>query len=493
MGLGCKVTWGVGERVWHCFGAGKCTGESHGEGEYFGGRFSFWFVRLEQQIVDDNVGIQVRQNAVQNPSIQIIKSMNGLSVVLEIVNQYGNGNVVTTPDEGNGNGIYGNMIRCYNYRGDGHYASNYTVKSRKQDVAYLQQQLQIAQEEVTGIQSTQEEFEFITAVYAHEETERVKTDQLRVQNFEIQFLKEAAKFVQGFKSLAQEANESPAKQKALELEIERLLRAVASQDIMSIVQNNSVVFPKVNKTNAWSKPFTSNSAPSFRKSIVVYNERVIAPGIFRINHFKASRVDNFVPNKHIKVSVRTKPINVSQSYVITKNNVNSKTNGFYPKDVKNTTKTRRPFPRNNPQNDKVPSKSKSSQLLNNLEKIEENHRNLQSSSNKKHMSSECNNIKLAIRNAKSKDMNSHALNKNANVENVENVENQKKHKPKVKKPKRVRSKERLALPKPSKPRSCLRWSPTGRLLNLKGRIITSSESESQSNFSNGDNACTSNP
>ncbi|GJZ16565.1 hypothetical protein Tco_0552242 [Tanacetum coccineum] len=63
----------------------------------------------------------------------------------------------------------------------------------------------------------------------------------RVQNFEIQFLKEAAKFVRDFKSLAKEADESLAKHKALELEIKRLLRVVVSQDIMSIVQSNSVV------------------------------------------------------------------------------------------------------------------------------------------------------------------------------------------------------------------------------------------------------------
>ncbi|GJR58148.1 hypothetical protein Tco_1500310 [Tanacetum coccineum] len=41
-----------------------------------------------------------------------------------------------------------------------------------------------------------------------------------------------AKFVRDFKSLAKEADESLAKHKALELEIERLLRAVVSQDII---------------------------------------------------------------------------------------------------------------------------------------------------------------------------------------------------------------------------------------------------------------------
>nr|GEZ96888.1 hypothetical protein [Tanacetum cinerariifolium] len=52
---------------------------------------------------------------------------------------------------------------------------------------------------------------------------------------------EAAKFVGDFKSLAKEANESLAKHKALELEIEHLLRAVVSQDIISVVQKESVV------------------------------------------------------------------------------------------------------------------------------------------------------------------------------------------------------------------------------------------------------------
>nr|GFA32312.1 hypothetical protein [Tanacetum cinerariifolium] len=51
---------------------------------------------------------------------------------------------------------------------------------------------------------------------------------------------EAAKFFGDFKSLAKEADESLVQQKALELEIERLLRAVVSQHIMFVVQNNSV-------------------------------------------------------------------------------------------------------------------------------------------------------------------------------------------------------------------------------------------------------------
>nr|GEY58630.1 hypothetical protein [Tanacetum cinerariifolium] len=70
----------------------------------------------------------------------------------------------------------------------------------------------------------------------------------RVQNFELQFLKEAAKFVGDFKSLANEADVSLAKHKVLELEIECLLKAVVSQDILSVVQNASVVDSSVLQT-----------------------------------------------------------------------------------------------------------------------------------------------------------------------------------------------------------------------------------------------------
>nr|GEV72183.1 retrotransposon protein, putative, unclassified [Tanacetum cinerariifolium] len=63
----------------------------------------------------------------------------------------------------------------------------------------------------------------------------------RLQNFDIQFLKEACNFVGDFKSLTNKADASLAKYKELKLEIKRLLKAIVSQDIMLIVQNESVV------------------------------------------------------------------------------------------------------------------------------------------------------------------------------------------------------------------------------------------------------------
>nr|GFA11040.1 hypothetical protein [Tanacetum cinerariifolium] len=187
----------------------------------------------------------------------------------------------------------------------------------------------------------------------------------------------------------------------------------------SIMKN----LPKVGKTHALSKPVTSNSISTPQESQVVQNDKVIAPGMFRINPFKPSREQKHVPN-----NVRTKPITVSQPPVITKKVVNSDSNGLHSTGVDNT-KTRRPQIRSNTKNDR---KQK---------------------------------------------------------ENVSIKEKQKKQQPKVKKTKKVGFIERLATPKPSKHRFFLRWSPTGRLFDLKGKIIISSESESQSDCSNGDNAC----
>nr|GEV54445.1 hypothetical protein [Tanacetum cinerariifolium] len=470
----------------------------------------------------------------------------------------------------------------------------------------------------------------------------------RVQNFEIQFLKEAAKFVGDFKSRAKEADESFGKHKALELEIERLLRAVVSQDIMSVMQNYSVGetsnlqtelkrtkersencfikkeneyaklwndwykkceeckfekisydkayndmqqkierlqaqlrelkgkknahlkttyknmfdsiyvtrtqtktiiaslqnklhdtvyenaklraqlfnkvsdqkdntrgmsantkfakqsivgnLPKVGETHVLSKPVTSNLTPTPQGSKVVKNNKVISLGLFRINPFKPSREEKHVPNK-FRASVRTKPITVSQPHVITKKVVNSDSNGLSSIGVDITTKTRRPQPRSNTKNDRVPFASKSSFNKNKEVDVEEHHKKLLLSINKKHMPSECNNVKLATHNVKYKvvcAMCKHCLiSINHDVcllnyvngmtsrgkkqkENVSINENQKRQNSKVKKPKKVGSIEILASPKPSKPRSFLRRCPTGGLFDLKGKIIASSESENSS-------------
>nr|GEY02427.1 hypothetical protein [Tanacetum cinerariifolium] len=271
--------------------------------------------------------------------------------------------------------------------------------------------------------------------------------------------------------------------------------------------------PKIDETHALSKPVTSNSIPTPQESKVMKNDNVIAPGMFRINLFKPYREEKYVPNK-VRASIRTNPITVSQPHVISKKDVNSGSNGLSSTGVDNTTKTRRPQPRSNIKNNRVPSAYKSSCSKNKEVEVEEHPRNSLLSNNKKHMSTECNNGKLVIRNDKSKVICAmckqclittnhdvcvlnyvNGLNScgKKQMTNVSNTENQKKQKSKVMKPNKVGSNERLSSPKPSKPRSCLRWSQPGRLFDLKGKIIASSEFESQYDCSNGDNACTSNP
>ncbi|GJR10791.1 hypothetical protein Tco_0793443 [Tanacetum coccineum] len=268
------------------------------------------------------------------------------------------------------------------------------------------------------------------------------------------------------------------------------------------------LFDKKDESNALLKPVTLNSVPPPRESKVVQTVMVIASKIFRTNHSKTSRVDNVVPNKPVKSSVRTKPITTSQPNVIHKQHVNSDSNGFSPTSAINTAKTRRPLPA------RIHSKSNSSFLSNNFRKIEENHRNLLIPKTQKHKSSECNNIKLAIRNAKSEvvcamckqcfvtfnhdvcmlnyvnDMHSRVNNKNANVSNNEK---QKKHKANVMKSNKVESKGSLASSRTRKPRTYLRWLPTGRTFDLYGYISSSSNTESESDTSVCENASTSNP
>ncbi|GKA52290.1 retrovirus-related pol polyprotein from transposon TNT 1-94 [Tanacetum coccineum] len=72
------------------------------------------------------------------------------------------------------------------------------------------------------------------------------------------------------------------------------------------------------------------------------NDKVIALGMLRINSFKTSREDKFVPINKVRASVRTNLITISQPHVITKKDVNSNTNGLSSTGVDITTKTRRP-------------------------------------------------------------------------------------------------------------------------------------------------------
>nr|GEW37203.1 hypothetical protein [Tanacetum cinerariifolium] len=143
--------------------------------------------------------------------------------------------------------------------------------------------------------------------------------------------------------------------------------------------------------------------------------------------------------------------------------------------------------------------------------VEEHHRNLLLSKNHKHISSACNNIKIDSQDVISKVVcamckkylisvnHDKCLSNSVNGKNscgknqkakVSVKEIQKKYQPKVSKPKKAGTRESIATPKPRKPKFLLRWSPTGRLFDQEGKLTASSNSESQYDCSNGDNACT---
>nr|GEX46869.1 Gag-Pol polyprotein [Tanacetum cinerariifolium]GEX49079.1 Gag-Pol polyprotein [Tanacetum cinerariifolium] len=77
----------------------------------------------QMQMVGGNGENQFRQYAGQN-----VRNLNGYNAVQNVRNQNlnGNGNLVAARAEGNAAGHNGNQKRCYNYRGVGHFARNYT-------------------------------------------------------------------------------------------------------------------------------------------------------------------------------------------------------------------------------------------------------------------------------------------------------------------------------------------------------------------------------
>nr|GEY21139.1 hypothetical protein [Tanacetum cinerariifolium] len=253
----------------------------------------------------------------------------------------------------------------------------------------------------------------------------------------------------------EEADESLDKQKSLELKIERLLKASVSHDIMSIVQNGFVdvasdlqteldrtkeklelciikkekeyvvlwnnwytkckecKYDKISYDKAYNdmqqkverlqaqlrdlkgtsvtphvdKPkliavtphskklhasIPSHSVPQPKEFNVVKHSNVIAPEMFKIDPPQTFRVD-MVPNKQSSASIMTNPITNFQRHVNFKENVSS--------DTVNASST--------------------GKVKKNVT-VEDHRRILLLFKNKETMSSECNNIKLAIRNDKSK-------------------------------------------------------------------------------------------
>ncbi|GKB89407.1 hypothetical protein Tco_0961679 [Tanacetum coccineum] len=319
--------------------------------------------------------------------------------------------------EGNANGNNGNQIRCYNCIVNSHLLRN-SHQAKEKGVCISSNSFADCSKRRSRIQLQAEEFDLMAAatdldkieevnancilmanlqqastsgtqtdkapVYDSDrlaEIQKIVKDEIfpivnqvdaRVQNFKIQFLKEAAKFVQAFKSLAKESDESLAKHKDLEFEIKRLLRAVVSQDIISIVQNPTVVE-------------ISDLQIELERMKELFENCIIK----KENEYAKLWNDWYKKYEECKYD----KISYDKAY----NDMQQKIERLQAqlgdlKGVDTTAKTRRPQPRSNTKNDRVPSTSKSSCSKNNEVEVEEHPRNLLLSKNKKHMSSECNNV-----------------------------------------------------------------------------------------------------
>nr|GEX06406.1 integrase, catalytic region, zinc finger, CCHC-type, peptidase aspartic, catalytic [Tanacetum cinerariifolium] len=267
--------------------------------------------------------------------------------------------------------------------------------------------------------------------------------------------KEAAKFVRDFKSLAKESDESLGKHKVLELEIERLLRAVndwykkceeckfdkishdkayndmkqkikrlkdqlgvlkgKSKDTSCVSDTLNLLSQKLENGNVELEFQVSEQKDTTRgmsagtkfakQSILGKPPSSLKTKLYAVSQISKSTISPKVGETYaLSNPVTSNSIPTPQESKVVKNDkkvVNSDSNGLSSTGVDNT-KTRRPQPRSNTKNDRVPSASKSSCSKNKEVKVEEHPMNLLLSKNKKHMSSECNNIKLATQNVKSK-------------------------------------------------------------------------------------------
>ncbi|GKC60660.1 hypothetical protein Tco_1088258 [Tanacetum coccineum] len=131
---------------------------------------------------------QPGMNMGQDRHIQNVRNQNGLIVFLRIPhpnrNQNGTRNVVAARADGTGYGYNDNQIRCYNYKGLGHYARNYTVRPRRRDAAYLQTQLLIAQKEEAKIQLQAEEYDLMSVAADIDEIEEVNANCILMANLQ---------------------------------------------------------------------------------------------------------------------------------------------------------------------------------------------------------------------------------------------------------------------------------------------------------------------
>ncbi|GJT20328.1 hypothetical protein Tco_0890265 [Tanacetum coccineum] len=432
---------------------------------------------IKMQMVDDNVGNQVRQNvvqndgnevgknAVQNPGIQNVENMNGLSVILEIANQYGNGNVVTTPAEGNGNGI--NDAYEETKRVKVNFTSEDTLQQASTSGTQSDNALVYDSDRSTEVPKDENYYDYdIFNMLTHEvqftdlQTELDRTKE-KLENCIIKKEKEYVVLWNNWYIKCEECkydkisydkayNDMQKKIKRLQAQLGDLKGK--SSDTQCASNTLDLVSQKLEDKNVplefqvWSyakeNEHLKKTYKNLLDSIKVYEQKGTTKGT-RVNTMFTKQL---ILGKPPSSSYKSKLYSVTP---FTKSSVLLK--------VDKMNALSKPVTSNS-----APSTRES--------KVTANH-------------------DVCVLNYVN-DMNSHADNQSANVTIHEN---QKKYNENSKNSKELGSKGSHASSRPSKPRTCLRWIPTGRIFAMCGKLTASSNTENKSKKSVCDNASTSNP
>nr|GEX37452.1 hypothetical protein [Tanacetum cinerariifolium] len=291
----------------------------------------------QMQMIGGNGGNQFRQYA-GNPA--------GYNDVIRNQNRIGNGNLVAARAEGNAAGQNRNQIRCYNCRGVEEYDlmadvadldkieevnANCILMANLQQASTLGTQTESAPVYDTDGSAealSREELYFsnnskkanvsksflipnedlsddTTPSVARKFLNEVKSTILTLQRVVKQRMTiethnwassahqelhkiEEAKLVGDFKSLANEADASLAKLKAMELEIEHLLKAIDTSENTTFSKQPIVeTLPKVGKTSALSNPVTSNSVSTPQEPKSVNNDKPKVTKPKKVEHQKS--------------------------------------------------------------------------------------------------------------------------------------------------------------------------------------------------------------
>nr|GEU33117.1 retrovirus-related Pol polyprotein from transposon TNT 1-94 [Tanacetum cinerariifolium] len=389
------------------------------------------------QLMNDSKGTNIskktlQQILIQNAGGQSGGNQNGLVVVLGIANQSGSGNVVVARDEGIG---MGNQAMCYNCRGLGiqlqaeevdfmadvgdldeieevnancilmanlHQISTSGTQLEKAPVydtdgsaeAQLNDNCYDNEMFNTMVQSegtTEISFAPNEETRAHQETVyRNLVDQVAQISYDKAYndMQQKVKRLQSqLRDLKGKSSDTPSASNTLDLLNQKLESKIVELEFQvntsESIKNTSgtsvtphVDKPKFSTVTPLSKKFhalmPSHSVPQPGEFNVVEHRNMIVPGMFRIN-----------PSQTPRENVSSNTVTTSSTGLV------------------HTARTKRPQPKGNTRNARIPSASKSSEVKKNIT-VEHHRRTLLLSKNQKTMSSECDNIKLAVRNDKSK-------------------------------------------------------------------------------------------